>query len=180
MLTRKKSSAFLLSPSLFYWIAQETRHLFHFLPSFLSLVKFRFILSINSFILRRAIFSLCFWRPLLEPPAGLHGCREHSMKVLAPQIFREARISSGKDVKTCSSTQKAGNWKRLIAWWSVLSVGPGHTKLYNQDQRWLTAQMTSTLYAWLKPGQVLSLGLKLSLEANFLKEMTCTSSWVLM
>lgn len=31
--------------------------------------------------------------------------------------------------KTCSSIQKAGKWRWLIAWWSVLSVVPGHINL---------------------------------------------------
>lgn len=36
-------------------------------------------------------------------------------------------FSKGKDVKTIF--KKAGNWRCLIAQWSVLSVGPGFVKL---------------------------------------------------
>jgi len=83
-------------------------------------------------------------------------CWEHSMKVLVPKISRETRniehprlsfqweIFVNKQTKTtktkqqqkqtnkkqnCSSIQKAESQKWLIAWWSALSIGPGHIKL---------------------------------------------------
>lgn len=46
-----------------------------------------------------------------------------------PEMSHTQDCSLGGMDKNYSSVQKAGNWKWSTAWWSVLSVEPGHIKI---------------------------------------------------
>lgn len=71
----------------------------------------------------------------------------HSTKVLCLQISRETgKVKhTEKDVKICSSIQKVRNWWRLSGSDLYYLLVQALLSSYNQDQRWLIAQMTATL-----------------------------------
>lgn len=58
-------------------------------------------------------------------------CYTQQTSIEARNINHAGASPKGGDA--CSSTQKAGNWRRLTAWWAALSVAPDHIKLQQPE-----------------------------------------------